>query len=298
MTARTALLGGVLAGTCLGGAVGFFAGRGSVNPVAPSGSASASASSSLTRAEPTPAPTLVANSFPRLSFAQQGEDIIMDQMVSYFGIDHPSYLDIGAHDPIIYNNTFLFYGRGSRGVLVEPNPVMVEKLRRERPNDTVLAVGIGPADVPSADYYVTRGAGLLNTFSKEDAEELKKKYGPEFIERVLKMPLVNVNRVLEEHFSNKAPDVLSIDTEGLDLPILRALDFTRFRPRIICVETLVDSTRLAQSDIVSFVTSKGYTARAGTFVNTIFVANELIAAGPAKTKEGPLRSVGFENVRQ
>ena len=97
-TSRTALLVGILTGTCLGSVAGFFAGRTSNYPF-PSKSP-----------DPKPKnPTLRVNSFPRVSFAQEGEDIIMDQMVAYFGIDHPSYLDIGAHDPIIYNNTFLFY---------------------------------------------------------------------------------------------------------------------------------------------------------------------------------------------
>ena len=146
---RRALLVGLLAGTCLGSSVGFFAGRTSNYPAAVTAPSAASASAS-----PKPSPTVLVNSFPRVSFAQEGEDIIMDQMVSYFGIDHPTYLDIGAHDPIIYNNTFLFYGRGSRGVLVEPNPVMVSKLRQARPGDTVLAVGIGATDEPGADYYV------------------------------------------------------------------------------------------------------------------------------------------------
>ena len=41
--------------------------------------------------------------------------------------------------------------------------------------------------------------------------------------------------------------------EGLDLDILRSLDFTRFRPRLVCVETLVDDTRLVQADIVTLV---------------------------------------------
>jgi FkbM family methyltransferase len=269
---RTALLVGMLAGTCLGSVAGFFAGRASNDPLP---------GHEHEQTLPPPPATVRVNSFPRTSFAQEGEDIIMDQMVSYFGIVHPSYLDIGAHDPVIYNNTFLFYGRGSRGVLVEPNPVMVAKLRRDRPGDTVLPVGIGVTDVASADYYVTRGAGLLNTFSKQEAQDLKKKYGPDIIERVMQIPLVNVNAVLAEHFPRGGPDLLSIDTEGFDLDILRALDFTRFRPRIICVETLVDDTKLVEEEIVKLVTSKRYTVRGGTFVNTIFVANELIEATPA-----------------
>lgn len=85
------------------------------------------------------------------------------------------------------------------------------------------------------------------------------------------MPLIPINTVIAEHFSGKAPDFLSIDIESLDLPILRTLDFDRFRPRVICAETVVPMAGRMAPDITAFLTTRGYEPRAMTFANTLYV---------------------------
>ena len=42
------------------------------------------------------------------------------------------------------------------------------------------------------------------------------------------MPLVPINKVVEENFHRKAPDFISIDLEGLDVAIMKTLDFQGF----------------------------------------------------------------------
>ena len=45
----------------------------------------------------------------KLSYAQQGEDIVLWQMLrGALGIERPTYLDIGAHHPVFNTNTFYF----------------------------------------------------------------------------------------------------------------------------------------------------------------------------------------------
>jgi hypothetical protein len=50
---------------------------------------------------------------------------------------------------------------------------------------------------------------------------------------------MNFNDVLAEHFGNGI-DFISIDTEGVDLPILQSINFQRFRPKMICIEATAD----------------------------------------------------------
>ena len=142
----------------------------------------------------------------------------------------------------------------------------------------MLDVGIGTTDQAEADYYVISGhlGEWLNTFSKEEAERVTSSPGStNRIEKVLKMRLVNINKVIGEHFQ-RAPDFVSIDTEGLDFDILKSLDFERFRPKIICVETLVVHTTKEDPRILELMQSKGYVVRGSTFVNTIFVDKRLL----------------------
>ena len=208
------------------------------------------------------------------SFSQQGEDLVAESIFYFLGIKPSSYLDIGAGEPIRASNTYRFYGRGCRGVLVEPNPALAASLRSTRPGDVVLEVGIGTTDQASADYYMIGGpvGELLNTFSKKEAERTEAtSKGRNRIERVVKIPLVSVNRVLEEHFRDGAPDFLSIDIEGLDHDILASLDFDRWRPKVVCAETLVAGTDRVETRTIDLMQSKGYAVRGSTWVNTIFV---------------------------
>ena len=84
------------------------------------------------------------------------------------------------------------------------------------------------------------------------------------------MPLLNINDVMAEHFQG-APTFLSVDTEGLDLAILRSIDYGRFRPAIICAETLVSGTRTNRPRSPSSWRRRGMSPAGGSFVNTIFV---------------------------
>ncbi|MDB5305913.1 MAG: hypothetical protein JWO38_115 [Gemmataceae bacterium] len=210
----------------------------------------------------------------RLSFAQQGEDLVVDSLFGALKVGKPSYLDIGAYEPIRSNNTYLFYRKGGRGVLVEPNLALTPKLRRKRPGDVVIEAGIGVDDATEADYYMLSDE-QLNTFDKEQADRL---IGETTIklERVVKMPLLNVNRVIAEHFGGAAPDYLSIDVEGLDLAILKTLDYARFRPKIICAETVITGTLKHTTETTEFLGSKGYVVRGMTHPNTIFLDKSLV----------------------
>jgi FkbM family methyltransferase len=216
------------------------------------------------------APRASAGVPSHLSYAQQGEDLILENVFEFLAIAHPTYIDIGAFDPISGNNTYRFYQAGSRGVLVEPNPALLPKLRRARPNDTVLEIGIGArAEDEEADYYLIAGDGQLNTFSKEELDRLQVSMRGNALTGIVKRKLVNINKVLAQYFPKTAPDLFSTDTEGYDLTILRSLDFERFRPRVFCVETLHGLS--IDPEIADLMGSKDYDLRAGTFVNTIFV---------------------------
>jgi Methyltransferase FkbM domain len=213
----------------------------------------------------------------RISHAQAGEDMITAYFFDHFRITKITYLDIGAWDPILINNTYHFYERGFSGVLVEPNVDLSEKLRRVRPRDTTLVAGIGfGAKREAVDYYVMSNPSW-STFDKAEAEhQVKATGGKVTIREVRKMPLLNVNDVMAEHFKGAAPSFVSIDAEGLHLAILKSIDFERFRPPVICVETLVSAESRTIPEIPAFMTTKGYVARGGSFVNTIFVDAKLL----------------------
>lgn len=211
----------------------------------------------------------------RVSYAQFGEDLVADSLLSSIKVAKPSYLDVGACDPVRLSNTYLFYLTGARGVLVEPNVALTERLRSERPGDSVLVAGIGTSDQSEADYYVM-SAPDLNTFDKAQAERLHRDTVHKIV-RVVKMPLLSINRVIAEHFGGVAPDFLSIDIEGMDYAVLKTLDYKRFRPKVICAETIITATLKENGDTTRLMTEHGYELRGMTLANTMYVDKKFLA---------------------
>jgi len=225
-------------------------------------------------APPTPSPAPQPPPLPehaRLSFSQQGEDIVLFHVMhELLKIVTPTYLDVGAAYPVNGNNTYLLYTTGARGVLVEPNPALAAQLRRHRPGDTVIEAGIGVADTAEADYYEIKGNPMLNTFSAQQVARLQRGKTESVVERVVKMPLLNINRVILEHWG-RAPDLVSTEIEGLDDAIVRTLDLSHLRPGVICAEA-VPMTKFGRlSRITRYLASQDYIPRGGSMYNTIYM---------------------------
>ena len=238
---------------------------------------------------------LARNKSGERSFSQAGEDLIVKFALQYLGIRSITYLDIGANDPIRLNNTYLFYLRGCKGVLVEPNVALCERLRAVRPRDMTLAAGIGVTAAREAEYFIMTNPAL-NTFSRQEVDhQAKASKGAISVKEVIKMPLLNINDVMAEHFQG-APTFLSVDTEGLDLAILMSIDYTRFRPKVICAETLLSSTTTTRPEIREFMATQGYVDRGGSFVNTIFIDFEdpLTSINYTVSHPGTLAGAGLE----
>lgn len=204
------------------------------------------------------------------SYAQCGEDIIIQYVFDALGVDDIRYLDVGAHHPSYLSNTYFFYLKGHQGVCVEPNASLLAAFRQHRPRDCIVNIGVAPQE-GVADFFVMT-TPTLSTFSREEAERVAS-YGSERIEHIERMPIRTINSVIAENFSNP-PNLLSLDVEGLDLAILRSLDFERYGPAIICVETLSYTENHSEqklTEIIDFVCAQGYFVYADTFINSIFV---------------------------
>lgn len=219
----------------------------------------------------------------QFGYSQFGEDHILANLFAQADIKKPSYLDIGANEPRYISNTYYFYKRGSRGVLVEPNPYLCKKLQQVRPKDVILQTGVGFSDVSHADFYLFPDyANGLSTFSEKEAKHWEqvgmKGMGKIPIEKIIQIPLTPVNTILEKYFSSQPPNFVSIDVEGLDIEILKSLDFNRYRPDVFCVETIAydtDQKPYKLEDIIAFMISKEYKVYADTWVNTIFCRKDL-----------------------
>jgi hypothetical protein len=127
--------------------------------------------------------------------------------------------------------------------------------------------GVGPENGVKT-YHMFKG-GELNTFSAEDAAATESQ-GVKMIGKV-DMPIRTLKSILDEN-NAKNVDFLSIDAEGLDLEILKSVDFNGLRPKIICVETKSWSEgEQRRSPTTQFLEGNGYSIAASTPINSIFV---------------------------
>lgn len=214
----------------------------------------------------------------KLSFSQSGEDLILWQLLSRLGIQKPTYLDIGANDPVRYNNTMLFYFLGAEGTNVEPNPKLLARLKRHRPRDRNLRCAVGPQ--PGQARLHIPSDHTLGTIDSEEARRLAEAEGKE-TEQQLDVQVRGINELLAE--LPQVPDLLCLDTEGSDHAILEALNFEAFRPAALCVETLRFSPSTGGTKIEAIpelLKARGYRLIADTFINSIFCAAELLPKTP------------------
>jgi len=217
---------------------------------------------------------------PRTSYAQCGEDLIVDYIFKARHLERPTYLDIGANHPTELSNTYLFYRRGCHGICVEPDPDLFQRFQRRRPRDRCLNVGVGTTEQQTASFYLMNPPGL-NTFSEADAARLTES-GMHSTRGVAQIPLRTINELLSECVNGDV-DFLSMDIEGLEFEVLRTLDFSRFRPKVICVETLIYTgtlTGVKMDDTARLLQCRGYYLYADTFLNSIFVEDSFFRGSP------------------
>lgn len=203
------------------------------------------------------------------SYSQTGEDLVIDGLLG--AKENGFYVDVGAGDPIRFNNTRRFYKRGWNGINIEPNLERFRKLCADRERDVNLNIGIGPDD--SIKPFFLFIPDTLSTFSAQEAERYKKK-GYRLVE-ASGVELHRLDEVLSEYCGERRIDFMSVDTEGLDLDVLQSNDWTRFKPRVICVESVRHginwNTVEADTGCESLLVNVGYEKVHDSGLNSIYL---------------------------
>lgn len=210
----------------------------------------------------------------KISYSQSGEDLIVEFIFGCLGIQKPDYIDIGAHDPFYLSNTAIFYETGSKGINIEPDPVLFKKFIIHRPTDKNLNIGISD-NTEVQDFYVMN-VPTLNTFSKKEAERCSLE-GDYYINKTIKIKTDRIQNIISQYADNKFPQFLNIDAEGIDELIIDSIDFTTNFPLVMCIETISFSESgrgIKNTALIEKIVNAGYLNYADTNINTIFVRKE------------------------
>ena len=214
--------------------------------------------------------------YKRLAFSQEGEDLILTRL---FGDRAKGfYVDVGAHHPYRFSNTYLFYRRGWVGINVDPLPGTQALFDRYRPRDVNLELAVLNGRSRSSYYQFDEPA--LNGFCKElSTERVKRGYHLVETSEVCGLPLRDI---LTQHLPTQDAEIdfLSVDVEGLDLEVLESNDWSRFRPKVVLVEMRgVPLANIAAEPIHEFMSSRDYFVCAKSVQTAFFASQECLSKG-------------------
>jgi FkbM family methyltransferase len=179
------------------------------------------------------------------------------------------YVDVGAHHPQRYSNTYIFYQLGWRGINIDPMPGSSQKFDKLRPRDINLEIGVSTTK-GELNYYRFNDAAL-NSFDKELS--LSRDRQSHFVLKdCIKVKVDTLKDILAEHSpEGQTIDIMSVDVEGHDLQVLQSNDWDKYRPKCILVESISSSlTDIKKCPIYQFLTSNGYEIYAKTVLTYIY----------------------------
>lgn len=206
------------------------------------------------------------NSYATESFSQEGEDMILKRLFE----NHQAgfYVDVGAHHPKRFSNTYYFYRKGWCGINIDAMPGSMNAFERARPKDINIEKPI--SDERQFLMYYAFNEPALNGFSKELSEQ---RDGQEnyFIQFTKNIETATLEEILDRYLpKNQQIDFLSIDVEGLDFVVLKSNNFEKYKPKVILIEILENSlSEIENNEIAKYLKQINYTIYAKT-VNTVF----------------------------
>jgi hypothetical protein len=184
-------------------------------------------------------------------YAQFAEDITIKRAFpkGYKG----TFVDVGCFHPIKYNNTYMLYKKGWRGINIDIDSIKIDGFNIVRPNDINVTCAISSTEGDEIEYYSSGFYSLTNTLDPEFASEaggyVKKTC------KAYKLTTIIDNSV----YKDQHIDLLSIDTEAHDLEVLKSLNFQRYAPTVIAIELhLRTFNDISKSAVYTYLVDKGY----------------------------------------
>lgn len=163
------------------------------------------------------------------------------------------FVEVGATDGLYLSNTLLLERQfGWSGILAEPARYWHETLRKERTAhiDTRCVHSQSGLQTQFREVEADQALSTMTNFTDGDLHEQTRKIGSDYT-----VQTISLNDLLAEFSAPQKIDLLSIDTEGSELTILRGFDFDAHQFGLITCEHNYTENR---NDILRLLASKGY----------------------------------------
>jgi len=200
------------------------------------------------------------------SYSQEGEDMVLNKLLE--GEKNGFYIDIGAHHPKRFSNTYFFYKKGWSGINIDAKPGSMRFFNKDRPRDTNIEVGVSSKE-ETINFYIFNEPAL-NTFDENLANSrTNDKY---YIIETISVKCMTLNDILIQYLpANIKISFLTIDIEGYDLKVLATNDWNKYRPEYLIVESYelyVD--KVIENNIYKYLIDKNYKLISKSYYSLIF----------------------------
>jgi FkbM family methyltransferase len=208
---------------------------------------------------------------PQAFYSQHGEDYLLFTLFRRH--TDGFYVDVGAFDGVHISNSYLFERLGWRGICVEAHPEYFSWLERNRPGATcVQAACVGPGQ-PSKVRFQAEKLGLLSGLQADETSKIERRYAARGLTfqgfETIDVPALTLNQIMDRHTGERRIiEIVSVDTEGNELDILRGFDFSKWTVTAFVIEANSDE---AGRELISFMRSRGYKLARRLGCNLIFV---------------------------
>ena len=183
------------------------------------------------------------------TYSMDGEDLIISK---YFKDKKKGlYIDVGCYHPIHRNNTFLLYKKGWKGINIDIHSFSIDLFNYLRPDDLNYNFAISNKNDLITMYYQKE----LSQISTTDSLQARKAFQGEIKEK--KIQAYTLDKVLNiSNMNNIKIDLLDIDVEGTDFFVLQGLNFSKFKPELICIE--IHDQNIKESKVFKFLDQNNY----------------------------------------
>lgn len=171
-----------------------------------------------------------------ITYSQNFEDLMLWRALK--NIENGFYIDVGACDPDYFSVTRAFYDRNWSGINIEPQIDYFNLLSNKRTRDINLPIAIGNKSETKIFFEIVDTG--LSTVDKKIAETHQKN-GFKVNEHPLQIK--TLTEICEEYVKENI-HFLKIDVEGSEKAVLEGMNFTKFRPWIVVVESTLPMTQV------------------------------------------------------
>ena len=204
--------------------------------------------------------------FANIYFSQTGEDIILKEI--FYNKKIGFYVDIGAHHPKRFSNTYLLYKKGWSGINIDADKRSIDLFNEERTRDKNIHCAISNKEQKLNFYTFLDGA--INTLDKKEANSWSKARNEK--PKVKKLKTKRLETILDQNLPKDTPiDFFSIDIEGYDLEALKSNNWKKYSPNYILIEMFgspFKSKKNKQKN--AFLEKQGYELIAKTTITSVY----------------------------